>query len=145
MSAATELELRRSWRVLIVDDDAAVRGALPAVLQGPRVEVETASNLIEAHRCLSNGVDLLITDLRLRDRKDTDGLELVAWVHARMPELPVIVLTAHGSSDLRAQAKRLGAVDLWIKTMCINDIVGRIQSLGIPVSEGTTQGDKACR
>jgi len=145
MNSADLLELRRSWRVLIVDDDAAVRGALPAVLQGPRVEVETASNLVDAHRCLCHGVDLLITDLRLRDREDTDGFELVMWAHSRTPELPVVVLTAHGSSEMRAQAKRLGAVDLWIKTMSMDEIVGRIRSLGIPVSDGTTEGKQSCR
>ncbi len=133
------MELGHCWRVLIVDDDAAVRSALPAVLQGPKVEVETASNLEEARRALSQGADLLITDLRLRDREDTDGFELVSWVHHHWPDLPMIVLTAYGSSDLCTRAKQLGAVDLWLKSLSMADFVERVRQLGIPVSSGNPE------
>ena len=133
MTCAAALERLQPYRVLIVDDDAAVRRALPGVLQSPLVEVETAANLEEAQQALSRGVDLLITDLRLRDREDTDGFELLSWARRHWPSLPVVVLTAYGSSELRAQAIRLGAVDLWFKSLSMSDFVERLRQLGVPV------------
>ena len=135
MTCAPALERLHPYRVVIVDDDDAVRRALPSVLQGPWVEVATASTLEEAKRMLASGADLVITDLRLRSRTDTDGLELVAWVHRTMPELPVIVLTAYGSKALRTAAIELGAVDLWFKSIDLADLVDRIRELGIPISD----------
>lgn len=145
MTCAAALERLQPYRVLIVDDDASVRSALPAVFQGPQVEVETASTLEEAQEALSCRADLLITDLRLRDREDTDGFELLSWAHRHWPGLPVVVLTAYGSSELRDQAIRLGAVDLWLKSLEMPVFVERIRQLGIPVSPRSTEEVKGCR
>ena len=137
MTCAAALEHHRLYRMLVVDDDAAIRSALASVLETTWVEVATAASLEEAKRLLSADLDLVITDLRLRDRTDTDGLELVAWIRHHRPQLPVIVLTAYGSSNLRLQAKRLGAVDLWFKSMKMPELLEQLHRLGMPVTGGS--------
>ena len=139
MTCAPALERPHPYRVVIVDDDDAVRRALPSVLQGPWVEVVTASSLEEAKQTLASGADLVITDLRLRNRTDTDGFELVSWLHRTVPGVPVIVLTAYGSKALRTEAIELGAVDLWFKSIDLADLVDRIRKLGIPISSGNRE------
>ena len=134
MNCAAALERTRPFRVLIVDDDEAIRSALPAVLAGPWVEVITAPSLDAAKQILESHLDLVITDLRLRTRDDTDGFELVSWVHERTPEVPIIVLTAYGSAETRAEAIRLGAADLWVKSVGMPVLIDRLRQLGFPAA-----------
>ena len=79
-----------SARILIVEDERAAADYLQAVLIELDHDVRVTANGIEALIALeTNGFDLVISDLRM---PQMDGLELLAHLRQRWPELPVIVV-----------------------------------------------------
>ncbi len=95
--------------VLIADDESNLRKVLGALLQrdGHRtIAVADGEAALEAIR--EGGIDILITDLKM---PGMSGLELLQAVQPIDPDLPVIVITAHGSVDTAVQALKSGAFD----------------------------------
>ena len=99
--------MKRKDRLLIVDDDQGIRRALHRFLQAAGSEVEEAGSLAEAERvALAFTPDLALVDLRL---PDGDGIELIPRLRAFLPQLGIVVLTAHGSIDAAVRAMKDGA------------------------------------
>ena len=95
-------------RILIVDDEPSVLLETAASLKR-HYEPLTAASAEEAERILtSQRVDLLLTDLKLPGK---DGLALLEWAKAANPDLPVVVMSGHGSIEDAVKAVRLGAAD----------------------------------
>ncbi len=95
-------------RVLIVDDEPSVLLETSASLKR-HYEVLTASRAEEAERMLGEQkVDLLLTDLRLPGK---DGISLLESVKGSHPDLPVVLMSGHGTIEEAVKAIRLGAVD----------------------------------
>ena len=98
--------------VLILDDEPVIREVLRTVLRRAgmsTVEAATAEEgleRLERERLEREPVDLLLLDLMLPDRP---GLEVLSEVKNRLPELPVIVITAYSSVDSAIGAMKLGA------------------------------------
>ncbi len=100
--------------VLIVDDEPAQRQLLIASLD-KEYQVVAAANGREATQLLSaRSFDLIVTDERM---PDMSGIELIRWVHERIPEIPVIVLTAYGSIATAVEAMKLGAQEYLTKPL----------------------------
>jgi len=120
----------KATRVLLVDDDASALETLPAVLATLDLQVEIAASLEEAKAALGRSApDLVITDLRLRGRTDSDGLELISWTRDRHPGTRIALMTAFGSSEVRTEALRRGAADYWEKSIPIADLLRRVRAL----------------
>jgi DNA-binding NtrC family response regulator len=97
-------------RVLVVDDERAIQIALGGLLRKEGYEVETASSGEQAVEALtSDRFDLLLTDLSLG--KGMNGLELLERSKRLRPEVPVIVITAHGTEKTAVEAMKKGAED----------------------------------
>lgn len=109
--------------VLLVDDDAGVRFALTEVLCDRGYRVIGASSGAEALASL-DGVDVVVTDLSM---PGMDGLELLSRIAARAPELPVILLTAHGSENMGRIASSRGACSCLSKPFDIDEIARVIE------------------
>ncbi len=121
-------------RVLVVDDDPSVRAGLPRILASAEVEVATAGDVEEATAILAaQTFDLVLCDLCLSGIDDRGGFELLSWIHARHPRTPVLLLTAFGSAEVRAEALLRGAADYWEKRGRIEDLVDKVRALGIAV------------
>ena len=100
-------------RVLIVDDDAAMRDLLRDALVHRDYEVVLAESGEEALRHVASGEwDVVVTDLNMRG---LDGLELCRRIAASRRDLPVLVITAFGSMDAAIAAIRAGAYDFITK------------------------------
>lgn len=100
----------RDRSALIVDDDARMLRALEKVLTGEGCVVTCAAWMGDAIDILTQRkkeIDLVITDLRM---PFITGITGVFAIHKLLPELPVIVLTAFGSPEVRAECLRQGAV-----------------------------------
>lgn len=98
--------------ILVVDDEAAQRQFMRAVLERD-YQVWSAANGEEARQLMQNrGFDLVITDQRM---PGMSGLELLAWIREHQPEVPVVLLTAFGSIDSAVEAMKLGAEDYLTK------------------------------
>jgi two-component system response regulator AtoC len=96
-------------QILVVDDEANLRRVLTAQLARDGYEVHTAPDgdaglaILREHH-----IDLVITDLRM---PKMDGLELLRQALRTDPELPVVILTAHGTVDNAVEALKTGAFD----------------------------------
>jgi len=100
--------------ILIVDDEPAQRQLLSAAL-AKEYSVVAAANGIEATQLLSQrSFDLVITDQRM---PGMGGIELIKWIRERIPEIPIVVLTAHGSVETAVEAMKLGAQEYLTKPL----------------------------
>ncbi|NMG76401.1 sigma-54-dependent transcriptional regulator [Aromatoleum diolicum] len=99
--------------ILVVEDDAALRDAVCLTLEmgGHRVTGVDGgpSALIEIGRQAFN---LVVSDLRMQPM---DGLQLLGEIRSRLPQLPVLLMTAYGEVDKAVSAMRGGACDFLMK------------------------------
>jgi two-component system response regulator AtoC len=102
-----------SERVLIADDDDALRESLELVLSAEGYEVVSARDGAAALALLeAQPVDVVLCDLRM---PGMDGLELLPQLVRRLPGVPVLLMSAYGSADLAVEAMRRGAYDYLAK------------------------------
>ena len=95
--------------VLIIDDEAEIRESLQTLLELEGYEVETASTGNEGlARSGDRPFDLVLLDLALPDK---NGLNVLAELHERDSQLPVIVITAYGTVDNAVKATQAGAAN----------------------------------
>ena len=98
-----------SGSVLIIDDEAAIRESLETLLQFEGYSVEVAATGEEGLSQLSeHPFDLVLLDFALPDR---NGLEILADIRARDPQLAVIMITAYGTVDNAVRAMQNGATN----------------------------------
>ncbi|WP_087016143.1 sigma-54-dependent transcriptional regulator [Thaumasiovibrio subtropicus] len=107
------MEAEAKKRVLMVEDTASVAALYKSYLNPLGMHVDIVGTGGEAKTYVSeNPPDLILLDLRLPDIQGMEVLEFVKSLHA---DLPVIIMTAHGSIDVAVEAMRLGARDFLIK------------------------------
>ncbi len=114
--------------LLLVDDDPAVHAMLGPVLGLENVTVHSARTQREAERLLdSRRFDLVVVDLALRGRGSRDGLETISAARRLAPRTPVVLFSACvGAADAR-EARARGALDVWSKSLAIEDLVSRVK------------------
>ncbi len=99
--------------ILIVDDEKNYLLVLSAVLEEEGYEVLTTASSQEALEILkASDVDLVLTDMKM---PGLDGIELLEQIKNRDPELPVIMMTAHGTVDKAVEAMQKGAYSYILK------------------------------
>ncbi len=99
--------------MLCVDDDPAVGKVLAALLAQAGVNAVLAASGNEALDVLGRrAIDLVVSDLRM---PGIGGMDLLKSVGERWPEIPVVILTAHGTVPLAVEAMRAGAADFLLK------------------------------
>ncbi|HZM71180.1 MAG TPA: sigma-54 dependent transcriptional regulator [Candidatus Cryosericum sp.] len=104
---------RPRGRVLIVEDEAYVRASLDELLRARGFDVSLAAGVEEALVSLARApVDVVLTDLKM---PGGGGLELVRRVRASSPEMPVVVLTGHGTVPSAVECIKSGASDYLLK------------------------------
>ena len=103
--AANEPEVKH---ILIADDELNMRRVLEAILRRAGYDVVTAGNGNEALASMSRGINMVITDLKM---PGLDGMGLLRRLSADYPDVPVVMITAHGSVENAVEAVKLGAFD----------------------------------
>jgi two-component system NtrC family response regulator len=99
--------------ILIVDDEKNYLTILSALLEDEGFEVLTApggSEALEVHK--SSDLDLILTDMKM---PKMDGIELLENIKENDPDLPVIMMTAHGTVDKAVEAMQKGAYTYVLK------------------------------
>jgi DNA-binding NtrC family response regulator len=100
-------------RILVVDDEEAIRKGLARVLAGMGHMVDLAANAEDAlSMALLNPPDLVITDIQLPGRS---GIELLSDLRGRGIDSTIVILTAYGTIDSALEATRRGAYDYLVK------------------------------
>ncbi len=97
-------------RVLIVEDEAAIRLALSGLLRREGYDVEQAdAGEAAIARLRADAFDLVLTDLALG--AGASGMDVLRAVKEFQPETPVVMITAHGSEKIAVEAMKAGASD----------------------------------
>jgi nitrogen regulation protein NR(I) len=110
--------------ILIVDDDAQLRQSFEKLLNAEGHTVKTASSGEAAISLVQAAVpDLVIMDVRM---PGMSGLDAFRTIHEIEPKLPVIIMTAYGTTDTAIEATKLGAFEYVLKPPEIPDILALI-------------------
>jgi DNA-binding response OmpR family regulator len=114
-------------RVLVVEDDSAIRRGLVDALQFAGYEVLQAANGQEGlAQALRATFDLLLLDLIL---PGCSGFEILQELRKARPTLPVIILTARGEEQDRVKGLRLGADDYVVKPFSVRELLARVEAV----------------
>ena len=106
--------------ILIVDDEPDIRELLAITLQRMGFATLPAADLQQAYVLLQQQhFQLCLTDLRL---PDGSGLELVQRIQAQHPQLPVAVISAHGTMEVAIDAMKYGAFDFISKPLDLTQL-----------------------
>jgi DNA-binding NtrC family response regulator len=120
-SEAISPELRTEARVLVVEDDEAMRELLVEELTEAGYQVVDApGGRAGIERAIRDSIDLIITDLRM---PDLDGFDLIRDVKAIPTSPHIVMITAFGSIETAIKAVKLGAYDYITKPFEIEELI----------------------
>ena len=114
-------------RILVVEDDAAIRqGLVDALSYAGYATVQAARGDVGLEKALRVPFDLVLLDLML---PGLDGLEVLRSLRGARPTLPVIVLTARGELGDRVRGLKDGADDYVTKPFAIGELLARVEAV----------------
>jgi DNA-binding response OmpR family regulator len=114
-------------RVLVIEDDAAIRRGLVDALRFQGYGVgEAATGGEGLSQALTPDFDIVLLDLVLPGK---EGLEILREVRVALPTLPVIILTARGDEADRVKGLSLGADDYVVKPFSIKELLARVEAV----------------
>ncbi|MBZ4398910.1 sigma-54 dependent transcriptional regulator [Myxococcus sp. MISCRS1] len=114
----------RGGHVLVVDDDAELCELISLRLEARGMKVTTALTAARGLELLEQEeVDAVVLDLRL---EGADGLEVMGQMRARSPDLPVVILTAHGTIETAVEAMQRGAYGFLTKPFQDHELVQKL-------------------
>lgn len=113
-------------KILIIDDERAIRRALREILEFEDFEVEEAENGKEGFDKASSGVyDIIFCDIKMHVM---DGMEVLEELIKAKVESPIIMISGHGNIDTAVQAIKKGAFDFIEKPLDLNRILVTIRN-----------------
>jgi len=113
-------------RILLIEDDLSTASALKKVLQAESYGVDVADRGDDGLAQATTGsFDLVVTDLKL---PGLSGLELAARLQATKPKLPIIMMTAHGTTDTAIEATKLGVYEYLVKPFEADELLDLVAS-----------------
>jgi two-component system nitrogen regulation response regulator NtrX len=108
-------------KVLIVDDERAIRRALKEILEYENCQVLEAENGKEGLEMIrSNSLDVIFCDIKM---PLLDGMELLDQIQNEGNEVPIVMISGHGSLETAVQAIKKGAFDFIEKPLDLNRIL----------------------
>jgi DNA-binding NtrC family response regulator len=113
-------------RILVVDDEADIRGLLKEILSDEGYEVEVAADAAEARSSRAAQVpDLVLLDIWM---PDTDGITLLReWSLTEGYDCPVVMMSGHGTVETAVEATRLGAFDFVEKPLSLTKLLRTVE------------------
>ena len=113
-------------RILIVDDEAAIRRALRPPLTELGFQINEASRGEEALQLLQAGnIDVVLLDINM---PGIGGIETLRRIRALAPRLPVLMLTVREGEEQKVEALELGADDYITKPFSVRELIARIRT-----------------
>jgi two-component system, NtrC family, nitrogen regulation response regulator NtrX len=113
-------------RILVVDDEADIRGLLKEILAEEGYDVEVAADATEARTSRATHVpDLVLLDIWM---PDTDGITLLReWSVTDGYDCPVVMMSGHGTVETAVEATRLGAFDFVEKPLSLTKLLRTVE------------------
>lgn len=113
-------------KILIIDDEAAIRGALKEILEYESFEVSEAEDGISALKIVDKEqFDLIFCDIKM---PKMDGLEVLEKLKEKGIETPVVIITGHGTVDTAVEALKKGAYDFIQKPLDLNRVLVTVRN-----------------
>lgn len=132
--------------ILIVEDDITFGMMLKTWLGKKGFEVDSASNIARAKKCIEAQMpDLILSDLRLPDQ---DGIHLLKWMNEQNMDIPLIIMTGYADIQSAVQAIKLGARDYIAKPVNPEELLKKMSEAlqgkenGKPVSDKQSSAQK---
>jgi nitrogen regulation protein NR(I) len=117
--------MKNKSRILLIEDDSTIASSLQLVLSNEGHEVLLNPRGDEGFAQAQKGnFDAVLTDWRL---PGLNGLELVRQLHQALPRLPIILMTAHGTSETAIEATKLGAYDYLMKPFEMEELIDVVE------------------
>src|SRR5499425_2211814 len=112
--------------ILVVDDEADIRGLLKEILSEEGYEVDVAANAAPARASRARQVpDLVLLDIWM---PDVDGITLLReWSAAAADGCPVVMMSGHGTVETAVEATRLGAFDFVEKPLSLAKLLRTVE------------------
>ena len=111
--------------ILVIDDDDQLRRSFEKLLTEEGYQVLSAASAEAGLQVATDrSPDLVILDIRL---PGMNGLEAFERLHSQEPKLPVIIMTAYGTTETAIKATRMGAFDYILKPFDIPDMLATIR------------------
>ncbi len=112
-------------RILVVDDEAALRNVLSSELHTEGYVVSTASDGDEAIELLqAHSIDLVLLDIKM---PRVDGFQVLRYVKEKLPQVKVIMLTGFADLKNAIESKKLGAEDFISKPYDLVDLLTTVE------------------
>ena len=128
-------------RILVVDDDRAVRESLRRSLTFNGYTVDTAGDGLEAlEKVIADRPDMLLLDVMM---PRLDGLEVCRRLRSAGDDLPILVLTARDSVSERVSGLDAGADDYLPKPFALEELLARVRALLRRTSRDEEEGSEA--
>ena len=139
--------MNTSGRILLIEDDVTIAESLKQVLTDEGFSIVYEKRGDDGLRRASMDVfDAVVTDLKM---PGLGGLDLVKKLHATHPRLPIILMTAHGTTETAIEATRLGAFDYLLKPFDMPELIDLLRKAvtnsrlaNVPVAMGDEAGDR---
>ncbi len=108
-------------KVLIIDDERAIRRALREILEFEQIQVHEAENGKDGLELLrSNSFDLVFSDIKM---PLMDGMEVLTAIQMEKIDVPIVMISGHGNVETAVQAIKQGAFDFIKKPLDLNRIL----------------------
>jgi two-component system nitrogen regulation response regulator NtrX len=113
-------------RILIVDDEESIRRSLGGILSDEGFETASEADGEQAVATIDRDgpPDLVLLDIAMPNR---DGVEILGELRERWPELPVVMMSGHGTIETAVRTTRIGAFDFIEKPLSIDKLLLTIQ------------------
>ncbi len=112
-------------RILVIEDESRIRSFLARALEAEGFAVDGADNGPDGlDRALRGTYDLVILDLLL---PRLDGLSVLAELHRRSPDLPVVIVSARSDLPTKLRGFNLGANDYLAKPFALDELLARVR------------------
>jgi len=113
-------------KILVTDDEKSIRNALREILEFEGYTVLEAENGESALKSIENDkVDLVMLDIKM---KGMDGIEVLSEIKKRQQDLPVIMISGHGTIKIAVEATKYGAYDFLEKPPDLNRLLISIRN-----------------
>src|SRR5215469_5585074 len=112
--------------ILVVDDEADIRGLLKEILSEEGYEVDVAANAAQARASRARQIpDLVLLDIWM---PDVDGISLLReWSASTTDGCPVVMMSGHGTVETAVEATRLGAFDFVEKPLSLAKLLRTVE------------------
>lgn len=108
-------------KVLVIDDEKAIRNTLKEVLEYEKHEVDIAESGIKGLELFSeNEYDVILCDIKM---DKMDGIEVLEKIHETRDDIPLIMISGHGNIDTAVESIKKGAYDFLEKPLDLNRLM----------------------